>query len=426
VSAGVCRACGASPLDPVLDLGSTPLANALVAPARAGKPEPTYPLLLCFCSSCALVQIAETVDPAVLFSDYPYFSSFSATTVRRAAALARRLVAEERLGPDSLVVELASNDGYLLQHYLRAGVRVLGVEPAENVAAAARERGVTTRSVFFGEGVAEEMAREGLRADVIHAHNVLAHVPDLPGFTRGVARLLSEGGTFVVEAPHVLSLVDHVEFDTIYHEHFSYFSLISMSRLFEASGLRVTDVEPISSHGGSLRVLARRSDGSPRVSPAVGDMLRREQAWGAHGVEPYRRLVRGLATCRERLLRTLEGLAARGRTLAAYGASAKGATLLNVFGLDASIVPFVVDRNPRKQGYLMPGAKIPILPADALLERMPDATLLLAWNFEDEIVREQQAYLARGGTFVVPIPSARVVGGARASRDSTMPAPGAA
>ena len=401
-----CRACGRSPLRPVMSLGRQPLANALRPEADLGRPEPTYPLDLAFCPACALVQITETVPPEVLFADYAYFSSVADEAVRRAGELARRLVADRRLGPGSLVVEAASNDGYLLRHYLDAGVPALGVEPAANVAAVARGRGVPTMDAFFGPAAAAEI---GPRADVVHAHNVLAHVADLGGFVDAIRDTLKPGGLAVVETPTVVDLVDTSAFDTIYHEHLCYYSLTSLRSLLAGHGLAVVGVERLAIHGGSLRVFAMRAAEGPTISEDVGELLEAEDAWGVRRFETYAALAGRAETLRADLLALLADLKARGLSIAAYGASAKGSTLLNYCGLGRETLDFVADRGPAKQGRYTPGSSLPILPPSALLDRMPDVTLLLTWNFADEILAQQAEYRRRGGRFLVPIPAPRLV-----------------
>ena len=403
-----CRSCGGGDLRGVLTLGRTPLANALLAADQLDRPEPTYPLDLAFCAGCSLVQLAETVPPELLFADYPYFSSFSDAMVAHAAALARRLIDGRELGPGSLVVEVASNDGYLLKAYKAAGVPVLGIEPAANVARRAVEaHGIPTRVEFFGRDLAGRLRAEGLAADVIHAHNVLAHVPDLNGFVAGLATLLADDGVAVVEIPYVRDLFDGCEFDTIYHEHVFYFSLHALAALFARHGLEVRDVERVPIHGGSLRVFAGHPGG--QVKPSVAELLAEERGRGLDRFDYYRDFAGRVAGLKADLLGLLAGLKREGKRLAAYGASAKGSTLLNAFGIGGETLDFVADRSTVKQGRFTPGTRLPILPPGALLERMPDYVLLLTWNFADEILAQQAEYRRRGGRFLVPIPAVRVV-----------------
>jgi SAM-dependent methyltransferase len=392
----------------VLSLGSTPLANALRAEGELAAPEPTFPLDLALCPRCALVQITTEVPPDDLFRDYVYFSSFSDTMLRHAAELAMRVAREERLGPQSLVAEAASNDGYLLKNYASLGVRVLGIEPARNVARAAIERGIPTREEFFGADYARELVAEGLRADVFHAHNVLAHVPDLNGFVAGVRTLLKPAGVAVVEAPYVKDMLDHCEFDTIYHEHLCYFSLTALDRCFRRHGLVLRDAERVPIHGGSLRLFASPSESVGEVSRRVTELLAEEAAWGAGTMEPYRAFAARVTEIRRGLREMLSQLKAGGKRIAAYGASAKGSTLLNYCGIGPETLDFVVDRSTVKQGKFTPGTRLRIYSPEKLLEEMPEYTLLLTWNFADEILRQQAEYRARGGKFIVPVPLPRV------------------
>lgn len=390
----------------MLSLGKTPLANALLSADELAQPEPLFPLDLAFCADCSLVQITETVPPEQLFSHYLYFSSFSDTMLRYAEEVASRLVKSRRLGKDCLVVEVASNDGYLLQFYRRAGVTVLGIDPAANVAKAAESRGVPTLVKFFGPDVATELKASGQTADVLHANNVLAHVGDLNGFVAGVATVLKPGGVAVIEVPHVKTMVDALEFDTIYHEHLCYFSLIALQALFSRHGLVVTDVERLPIHGGSLRLYVEAS-GAP--SAAVCRLLAEERATGLDRVDFYVNFRHRVQTLRSRLKALLNDLKRDGKRIAAYGASAKGSTLLNYCGIGRETLDFVVDRSTVKQGLYTPGTHLPILAPEALLVRRPDYLLLLVWNLADEILEQQRGYLEQGGHFIIPIPQPKVI-----------------
>jgi len=401
-----CRSCGHSPLRVALSLGPMPLANALLTAEQLGAPEPRYPLDLARCPRCALVQITETVPPETLFGDYPYFSSYSDTMVRHAEELVVRVVRERRVGPKSLVVEIASNDGYLLQHYVRAGIPVLGVEPARNVARAAEARGIPTVTEFFGDALATDLVTRHGQADVIHAHNVLAHVPDLTGVVRGIATLLHPDGVAVIEVPYLRDLVERTEFDTIYHEHLCYFSVTALDRLFRRHRLQISEVERIPVHGGSLRLTI--TAGAPPAE-SVARLMAEESRWGVDEDAPLVEFASRVGALKVNLLRLLDELRGQGKRLAAYGAAAKGSTLLNYLGVGPETLEFVADRSPHKQGRYLPGARVPIVPPARLLEAMPDYVLLLTWNLAEEIMGQQAGYRRRGGRFIVPIPAPRVV-----------------
>jgi SAM-dependent methyltransferase len=404
-----CRSCERGDLRPILSLGRTPLANALLTAEQLREPEATFPLDLVFCPACALVQITETVPPEVLFREYAYLSSFSDTVVQNAEGIVRRLIGIEGLGSESLAIEIASNDGYLLQHYHHKGIPVLGIEPAANIARVARdERGIPTVCEFFGAELAAELVAGGRAADVVHGNNVLAHVADLNGVVRGIATVLKPRGVAVIEVPYVKDLIDHCEFDTIYHEHLCYFSLTALDRLFRRHRLVIRDVERIPIHGGTLRIFASRAEWAI-PGEAVKSLLAEEAAWGVDREEFYRGFGAKVERLRASLLELLGGLKAQGRRIAAYGASAKGSTLLNFFGIGADTLEFVVDRSTVKQGRYTPGTHLPILAPERVLELRPDYLLLLTWNFADEILAQQQAFRDQGGRFIIPIPECRVV-----------------
>jgi SAM-dependent methyltransferase len=402
-----CRSCGSSRLEPVLDLGSTPLADRLVTSDQLAAPEPTFPLAVVFCPDCGLMQIRETVPPEVLFcEDYPYFSSFSDALLRHSRENVLELITARGLGPDSLAIELASNDGYLLRNYLDRGIPVLGIDPAEGPAREAEKLGVTTLTTFFTAELAGRLAGEGRRADVIHANNVLAHVADTNGFVRGIATLLAEDGVAVIEVPYVKDLIDHREFDTIYHEHLCYFSVTALDHLFRRHGLFLNEVRRLPIHGGSLRLYVEQRE---RVGGSVRSLLAQEREEGVDRLDYYRDFARQVERLKTALLTLLQALRAQGAAIAAYGAAAKGATLINYVGIGPDLVDFVVDRNSFKQGRYMPGQHLPIFGPERLLEVRPDYVLLLAWNFADEIRAQQSAYEAGGGRFIVPVPEPRVL-----------------
>jgi SAM-dependent methyltransferase len=386
----------------VLSLGKTPLANSLLPGDSAAGAEERFPLDLVFCPKCSLVQISESVPPEKMFRDYLYFSSFSEGMLKHAEEHATRLIALQKLGRDSLALEIASNDGYLLKNFVKAGVPVLGIEPARNIAKVAEERGIRTVSEFF----TKELASTLPKADVVIANNVLAHVPDLNGFIAGIRTVLKPGGVATIEVPYVRDMVDHCEFDTIYHEHLSYFSATALDALVSRNGLVLDQVERLPIHGGSLLLFLRHQK-TDRSS--VEALLREEAAWGVSGRLPYRVMAHRVAGMKESLRGLLGDLKREGKRIAAYGAAAKGATLLNHFSIGTEWLDFVVDRSPHKQGKLMPGARLPIEPVERLLERKPDYVLLLAWNFADEILRQQEAYRRQGGRFIVAVPELRVL-----------------
>ena len=406
-SGPTCRSCAGSKLSRFLSLGETPLADRLLSEAMLAQPEPTFPLTVHFCEDCSLVQIAETVSPETLFcEDYPYYSSFSEALLRHSRENVEELIASRKLGPTSLAVELASNDGYLLKNFVAQGVPVLGIDPADGPAKAAREAGVETRCTFFTEELAHALREEGKAADVIIGNNVLAHVPDLNGFVEGIRVLLAEGGVAVIEVPYVRDLIDHCEFDTIYHEHLCYFSVTALAALFRRHSLSLNDVRRLPIHGGSLRLYVGHE---VAVTPAAQAILEEERSLGVDRIDFYRDFAARVGGIRSGLLELLTGLKGEGKRIAAYGAAAKGATLINYVGIGRELIDYVVDRNVHKQGKFMPGRHLPIHGVERLIEDMPDYVLLLAWNFAHEIIGQQADYARRGGRFIVPVPAPRVV-----------------
>jgi SAM-dependent methyltransferase len=409
-----CRSCHSLQLVNVLSLGETPLANSLLRVEQLHKPEAKYPLDLVFCSNCSLVQITETVEPERLFREYLYFSSFSETMLNHARTIAHRLIRERELNAESLVIEVGSNDGYLLQYYQQAGVPVLGIEPARNIAEFAEEKcGIPTLCEFFEEGLARKLVADGKRADVIHLSNVFAHVPDINGTTAGIRSLLKDNGIAVIETPYVKDMIDQTEFDTIYHEHLYYYSLTALGRLFRRHSLTILDVERLPIHGGSLRVFVGRDREQNALSKGVSSnvlaTLEEEAAWGVDRPSFYLGFGARVEQLRSQLVNLLQELKKKGKKIAAYGASAKGSTLLNYFGIGPETLDFVVDRSHFKQGLYTPGTHLPIYAPEKLLEEMPDYVLLLTWNFADEILKQQAAYQERGGRFVIPIPHLTIV-----------------
>jgi SAM-dependent methyltransferase len=403
-----CRCCGSPDIKVFLSLGETPLADALVTAARLAGPEDRFPLDVAFCPQCSLVQVINEVPPEKLFvENYLYFSSFSDDLLAHSRDHALGLIASQRLGSESLVVEIASNDGYLLKNFVEAGVPALGIDPAPDQAAEAIANGVPTLAEFFGPELAERLVAEGKKADVIIANNVMAHVPDLNGFAEGFAILLKDDGVVTVENPYVRDLIDHAEFDTVYHEHHCYFSCSAVDALMRRHGLFLNDVDYFPKlHGGTLRwTMGKRLSRSERCQA----YLDAERQAGLTTFDYYRDFARRVEQIRDDLLALLRQYRDEGKTVAGYGAAAKGATLLNYVGIGTDLVAYVVDRNVHKHGRFMPGTHQEILDPAALLDRQPDAVLLLAWNFADEIIRQQAEYQARGGTFIVPVPTPKVL-----------------
>jgi SAM-dependent methyltransferase len=405
-----CRGCGL-PLGLVFaDLGSSPLANSYREPDELDKPEAFYPLRALVCASCFLVQLDEHETPEEIFSDYAYFSSYSTTWLEHAKRFVDAVTDRLELSERSLVVEIASNDGYLLQYFVERGIPVLGVEPASNVAAAAVAKGVHTRVAFFGQRLAEELGAEGFRADLIVANNVLAHVPDLRDFLAGLALLLAPEGTLVVEFPHLLNLIEKVQFDTIYHEHFSYFSFLTAGRLFTEHGLEIFDVEEIPTHGGSLQVYARRAEGGPAtVSARVAELAEREHEAGLTELDTYVAFAEAVREAKRDLLTFFIKSKREGKSIVGYGAPAKGNTLLNYCGIGTDFIEYTVDRNPHKQGRYLPGTRIPIKAPEEVNRTRPDILFILPWNLRDEIVEQMSFIRDWGGQFAVPSPKPGVL-----------------
>lgn len=400
-----CRSCGSDQILKFLSLGSTPLANSLLSQDQLSKPEPVYPLELAFCSSCSLVQLIETVPPQELFSDYLYFSSFSTAMVDHSREIVERLVLKRQLTGNSLAVEIASNDGYLLQWYQKSGIPVLGIEPAENIAKVAQEeKNIPTIVEFFGTELAIRLSQAGKLADTIHANNVMAHVPDINGFVRGIALMLKPEGVAVIEVPYVVDMVEKCEFDTIYHEHVFYFSVTALDKLFKKHDLLLNHIEKISLHGGSLRLFVIKMHSQAYQDESVLEFIEYERKIGVDQIEYYKKLSNKITQLKSELVLRLNKLKSKGKSIAAYGASAKGSTLLNCFKIGQDTIDFVVDRSTYKQGKWTPGMHIPIMAPSALLERKPDYVLLLTWNFESEILAQQLEYRNQGGKFIIPLP----------------------
>lgn len=403
-----CRCCGGRQGAVVLDLGIQPLANNFLRPDDLGKPEPKFPLRLAVCQSCWLLQLTDIVPPVELFSEYLYFSSFSDALLRHARTAAERYIREFGLGSHSQVVEIASNDGYLLQNFVAARIPCLGIEPAANIAKVARQKGVETLEEFFDLALARRLAGAGRRADLLLGNNVFAHAPDTNDFVAGLAALVKPEGRIILEFPYAVDLMAHTEFDTIYHEHVFYFTLSALMPLFQRHGLEIFRVEHLPIHGGSLRLFAARAGAYP-VESSVSERLAREAELGVNSLRFYERFARQVHALRQELCSLLAELKRGGHSIAAYGAAAKGSTLLNFFGVGRETLDFVADRSTYKQGRLTPGTHLPIVPPEELLRQRPDYTLLLSWNFADEILAQQQAYRDAGGKFIIPIPRVQIV-----------------
>lgn len=406
---GRCRCCGAGFHETFVDLGLSPLANSFVASDRADRMEPFYPLHAYVCGECWLVQLAEFETPQAIFGDYLYFSSFAESWLRHAEQYAARMTERFKLDARSLVVEVASNDGYLLQYFKRSGIPVLGVDPAANVAQHAISKGIPTEIAFFGAETAERLRGQGVRPTLMAANNVLAHVPNLHDFVEGFRVLLAEDGVATFEFPHLLRLIAETQFDTIYHEHFSYLSLLVVERLFAEHGLAVFDVEELPTHGGSLRIFARHAaHDALREQPAVAALRAAEAEAGLADMAVYKRFGARVLECKCALLDFLIDAHREGKRVVAYGAPAKGNTLLNYCGVGPELIEFTVDRSPHKQGMKLPGTRIEIRDPSAIAEAKPDYLLILPWNLREEIARQMAMVRDWGGRFVVPIPTVDV------------------
>jgi SAM-dependent methyltransferase len=400
-----CRSCGSLSLLPFVDLGSSPLANSYLTPAMLRQGEPFYRLCVYLCQRCFLVQLDAVVPPENIFSDYRYFSSYSDSWLAHAKAYADLAMKQFKLNQGSRVIEVGSNDGYLLQYFVERGVDVLGIEPAANIARVATANGIPTTPRFFGEDLARQLVAAGTRADLLIANNVLAHVPDLNGFVRALKILLQPQGTLTLEFPYLVRLMEENQFDTIYHEHLSYFSFTAVNRILKKHGLAVFDVEELPTHGGSLRVYASHGqDGAKPVKLRVKAMLAAEGSLGLRTVTPYLAFAERVKAVKRELLKWLIRTKEEGKTVVAYGAPAKGNTLLNYCGIRTDLIDYTVDRSPHKQGLLLPGTRIPIYAPERIAQTRPDCVLILPWNLKSEITR-QLAYVRQWhGKFLVPIP----------------------
>ena len=405
-----CRFCRQNLHFTFVDLGMSPLCESYVNVEQLNMMEPFYPLHVYVCENCFLVQLEEYVDPQNIFTEYAYFSSYSNDWLKHAENYVEMATTRFRLDQSSLVVEVASNDGYLLQYFVARGVPALGIEPARNVAEVALQKGVPTRMEFFGEKTAQLLAAEGQSADLLLGNNVLAQVPDINDFVKGMKILLKPDGVITMEFPHLMRLIAENQFDTIYHEHFSYFSFITAEKIFAAHGLTMFDVEALPTHGGSLRIFARHSENASReVSPRVHELRACEEVAGITRLDSYGDFTENVKETKRKLLDFLILAKREGKRIAGYGAPGKGNTLLNYCGIRTDFVDFTVDRNPYKQGKFLPGTHIPIYGPEKIKETRPDYLLILPWNFRDEIMA-QNAYIHDwGGKFVIPIPEVTIL-----------------
>ena len=405
-----CRFCDTPLTHTFVDLGMSPLCESYLSLDQINQEEPFYPLHVHVCDNCYLVQLESYVSPEHIFTEYAYFSSYADTWLKHAKDYTDLMVERFGYNEDSYVVELASNDGYLLQYFVEKNIPCLGVEPAANVAKVAEEKGVPTLVEFFGVECATKMAAEGKKADLILGNNVLAQVPDLNDFVAGIKILLAPGGVVTIEFPHLMCLMAENQFDTIYHEHFSYFSFITTQKIFAAHGLTLFDVEELPTHGGSLRIYARHEDDNSKpVSDRAIALIKREEEAGLKDMQSYANFDEQVKETKRKLLEFLISAKREGKTVAGYGAPGKGNTLLNYCGIRTDFIDYTVDRNPYKQGKFLPGTHIPIYAPDKIMETKPDYVLILPWNFKDEIIKQMAAIKEWGGKFVVPIPEVTVI-----------------
>jgi len=405
-----CQYCGSALATTLVDLGLSPLSNSYVPLEKAEQPDNMYPLHARVCDNCFLVQVDDVVPANEIFNqDYAYFSSFSNSWLEHCQEFASKSSERLNLGEGSLVVEIASNDGYLLQYFLERGIQVLGIEPSASVAKVAQSKGIETRIEFFGEQFSKQLRQEGISPDLICSANVLAHVPDIGDFVAGVAALLTGDGVYTVEFPHLLNLIKLGQFDTIYHEHFTYLSLVAVDRIFSDHGLRVFDVEEVPTHGGSLRVYACLEDASHKEQASVEHVRAKERAANLHVVDGYLGFETRVEQIRDNLLDYLTKAKAAGKTIAGYGAAAKGNTLLNYCGIGADLITYVVDKNPAKQDTLLPGSRIPVHGVEMLSSSPPDDILILPWNIKNEVVAQLAELRGKGIRFVTAIPEIEII-----------------
>jgi len=405
-----CRFCNTQLKHTFVSLGSSPLSNSYLTKEQLHKMEPFYPLEVYVCGNCFLVQLEEFESPENIFNDYAYFSSYSDIWLKHAKDYVDKMINLFGIDKQSFIIEIASNDGYLLQYFVEKQIPVLGIEPARNVAEVAVEKGIPTETVFFGIKTAKQLASEGKNADLLLGNNVLAHVPDLNDFVGGLKILLKPNGIITMEFPHLMRLMDDVQFDTIYHEHFSYFSFITVEKVFKAHKLSIFDVEELTTHGGSLRIYARHSESvNKQMSKSVKQLIRKEQEAGLDKIETYQEFDNKVKAVKKDILSFFIETKKGGKSIVAYGAAAKGNTLLNYCGIKTDFIDYVVDRSPHKQGHFLPGSHIPIYAPDKVKETKPDYLFILPWNIKDEIL-EQMAFIREwDGKFVIPTPKIQIL-----------------
>lgn len=407
-NSGTCLGCNNTLPPAFLNLGWMPLANSYVHPEKCRFPDPTYPLAVAYCTNCHLVQLTKTVSPGQMFNEYSYYSSFSDSFLAHVREMAGELITRFNLCPPNFVLEIGSNDGHLLRHFHDRGIRSLGIEPAKNIALDAQRRGIPTLNRFFNQETVGLILRHFGKADLIIGNNVLAHVPDINGFLQAVSLSLRPWGVAVFEFPYLKELLERIEFDTIYHEHVFYLSLSALHILAERAGIHIFDVMTYQLHGGSLRVFLQKGT-THQVSPIVASIMKDEAESGLTGPERYASFSRDVTRLKEQLLSTLRELKDAGKRIAAYGAPAKGNTLMNFCGIGTDLVEFTVDRNPHKQGLFTPGSRVPIRHPNDLLNNAPDYALLLPWNLAGEIIYQQRSYIRGGGSFIIPLPKPRLI-----------------